>query len=202
MKWFYEIIYGRFRAPWDVGPRKELVDLVESGKLRPGKAIDLGSGTASNCIFLAQQGFEVTGVDFSSAAIELGRKRAKEARVQVDFIQDDLTDLKHVSGPFDLLVDYGTLDDLSREHRRLYLQNVLPLTKSGSLFILFCFEWVKRWWERPFYHLLACEPGEIQYRFHRYFEIEKISGEASGKGFPAGYAVYLMKRNHAPSPNF
>ena len=32
MKWFYELVYGRFRAPWDVGPRKELVELVESGR--------------------------------------------------------------------------------------------------------------------------------------------------------------------------
>lgn len=36
---------------------------MESGKLQPGRAIDLGNGTASNCIFLARHGFEVTGVD-------------------------------------------------------------------------------------------------------------------------------------------
>lgn len=32
MKWFYELVYNRFRAPWDIGPRKELVELVESGR--------------------------------------------------------------------------------------------------------------------------------------------------------------------------
>ena len=76
MKSFYEVVYSRFRAPWDIGPRKELVELVDSGRLRPCKAIDLGSGTASNCVFLAQRGFDVTGVDYAAAAIELGRKRA------------------------------------------------------------------------------------------------------------------------------
>ncbi len=86
MKWFYELIYGRFKAPWDIGPRAEPIDLVESGQLQPCKVIDLGSGTASNCIFLAQRGFNVTGVDFAAAAIELGRKRAAEAGVQVVFI--------------------------------------------------------------------------------------------------------------------
>jgi ubiquinone/menaquinone biosynthesis C-methylase UbiE len=194
MKWFYEVVYGRFRAPWDIGPRKELVELVESGRIQPCKAIDLGSGTASNCVFLAQHGFEVTGVDFAAAAIDMGRQRAKEARVRVDFIQDDLTNLKHVSGTFDLLVDYGTMDDLSRENRDLYVQNVLPLTHKGSQFVFYCFEWPIRWWERPFYHLLACEPGEVERRFHKYFEIEKIAGEVSNKGFPAGYGIYLMKR--------
>ena len=73
MKAFYEIVYSRFRAPWDIGPRRELVELVESGRIKPCKAIDLGSGTASNCIFLAQHGFQVTGVDFASAAVDLGK---------------------------------------------------------------------------------------------------------------------------------
>src|SRR4030067_150616 len=125
-------MYSRFRAPWDIGPRRELVELVESGRLRPCQAIDLGSGTASNCVFLAQRGFDVTGVDYAAAAIELGRKRAAQAGVQVNFIQDDLTNLRHVNGTFDLLVDYGTLDDLRPPQRDRYMQNVLPLTRPGS----------------------------------------------------------------------
>jgi 2-polyprenyl-3-methyl-5-hydroxy-6-metoxy-1,4-benzoquinol methylase len=58
-----------------------LVELVESGRIQPCRAIDLGSGTASNCIFLAKKGFDVTGLDFSESAIELGRTRANEAGV-------------------------------------------------------------------------------------------------------------------------
>lgn len=194
MKWFYDITYRYFRAPWDIGPRKELVELVESGRLPPGKAIDLGSGTASNCIFLAQRGFSVTGLDYALAAIELGRKRAAEAGVQVDFIQDDLTDLQHVNGTFDLLVDYGTLDDLKPKARDLYLQNVLPLTRPGSRFLLYCFEWPPRWWEHLFYSRLALDMGEAERRFGEYFEIERIAGETDYSRWPSGFSVYLMKR--------
>src|SRR4030065_26638 len=132
MKWFYRLVYVRFRAPWDIGPRKELVDLVNAGRIKPCKAIDLGSGTASNAVFLAQHGFDVTGVDLAAAAIELGRKRAAEARVTVNFVQDDLTHPQHVTGPFDLLVDYGTLDDLVAKDRDLYVRNVLPLAHAGT----------------------------------------------------------------------
>ena len=120
MRWFYNVVYRYFRAPWDVGPRKELVELVESGRLTPCRAIDLGSGTASNCVFLAQRGFDVTGVDFSPAAIELGKKRAAEAGVHVHFVVGDLTDLRGIAGTFDLLVDYGTLDDLKPPQRDRY----------------------------------------------------------------------------------
>ena len=197
MKTFYEIIYSHFRAPWDIGPRRELVELVESGRIKPCKAIDLGSGTASNCIFLAQHGFQVTGVDFASTAVELGKDRAAEAGVMVDFIQDDLTDLKNVSGSFDLLVDYGTLDDLHPSQRDLYLQNVLLLTHPGSLFVLYCFEWQPRGWEHLVYDRLALRLNEANERFSRYFEIEKIAGEQNLTGFPRGWSVYLMMRNQA-----
>jgi SAM-dependent methyltransferase len=194
MKWFYEVLYGRFRAPWDIGPRQELVELVENGRLTPCIAIDLGSGTASNCIFLAQHGFEVTGVDFAQAAIDLGNKRAQAANVSVNFIRDDLTHLQHVRGTFDLLVDYGTLDDLKPLQRDRYLQNVLPLTHTGSRFLLFCFEWEPRWYERPYFSSMALRPGEAERRFVPYFSIEKFAAESGLKGLPRGWAVYLMTR--------
>ncbi len=197
MKWFYELMYGRFRAPWDIGPRQELVKLVESGRLTPCTAIDLGSGTASNCIFLAQHGFEVTGVDFAQAAIELGNQRAQAASVSVNFIRDDLTNLQNVRGSFDLLVDYGTLDDLQPAQRELYLQNVLPLTRTGSRFLLFCFEWEPHWYERPYFSSMAMLPGEAEHRFAPYFSIERYAGESGLNGLPRGWAVYLMTRKEA-----
>lgn len=192
MKAFYNVTYRYFRAPWDIGPRKELVELVEIGRIKPCRAIDLGSGTASNCIFLAQHGFEVTGVDYSAAAIELGRRRAEAAGVNVNFIQDDLTNLRHLRGEYDLLVDYGTLDDLKPAKRDLYIQNVLPLAHHGSLFLLYCFEWNPRWYERFFFSSIALESGEAVDRFSPHFEIERYAGETYKSGFPRGWAVYLM----------
>jgi SAM-dependent methyltransferase len=199
MKLFYGITYRRGRAPWDIGPRKELVDLVEGGQLQPGRAIDLGSGTGSNSIFLAQHGFDVTGVDYASAAIEESRAKAEAAGVEVDFWVDDLTELRHVDGTFDLLVDYGTLDDLVSKDRDLYTENVLPLARPGSQFLLYCFEWQPRWWERllfrlAFFGAMAMEPGEIERRFGEHFEIERIAGQVDYSNWPPGYAVYLMTR--------
>ncbi len=199
MKLFYNTTYRYFRAPWDSGPREELVRLVESGRLRPGPAIDLGSGTASNCIFLAQHGFDVTGLDYAEAAVALGEQRAGQAGVHVRFVQDDLTQLRHVTGTYDLLIDYGTLDDLSPRDRDLYVRNVLPLTRAGSQFLLFCFEWPLAAWERAvirlgFFGAMALEPGEAERRFGEYFDIERVAEGRNERGWPRGYAAYLMKR--------
>jgi SAM-dependent methyltransferase len=198
MKWLYELMY-RYSVvpiPYDIGPREELVSLVERGRIRPSRAIDLGSGTGSNVIYLAQHGFDVTGVDFSPAAIEMGRVRAREAGVEVTFIEDDLTNLQHVNDTFDLLVDYGTLDDLRPPQRDLYMKNVLPLAHQDSLFLLYCFEWELRWWERllAIFGAMAMEPGEAERRFGEYFEIERVAGGKTGSRFMPAYATYLMAR--------
>ncbi len=193
MKWLYELMYRYpfISIPWDTGPREELVSLVESGRVKPGRAIDLGSGTASNVVYLAQHGFDVTGVDYSPAAIEMGRLRAREAGVEVTFIEDDLTNMQHVNGTFDLLMDYGTLDDLRTPQRDLYMKNVLPLIHQGSLFLLYCFEWWPLWWERPFIDRLGVllRPGEAERRFGEYFEIERLAEIKSGH---RSSATYLM----------
>jgi SAM-dependent methyltransferase len=198
MKWIYELVYrySFVPIPYDVGPRDELVNLVESGRIQPCRAIDLGSGTASNVIYLAQHGFDVTGVDYSPAAIELGRARAREAGVEVTFIEDDLTNLQQVNDTFDLLVDYGTLDDLNPSERDLYMKNVLPLTHQNSLLLLFCFEWKTRWWERllTFIGTMAIEPGEAQHRFGEFFTTERIAGGNTGSSFMPAEATYLMTR--------
>ena len=196
MKLLYDVIYRFFRAPWDIGARPELVNLVESGKIKPGRAIDLGSGTASNVIFLAQHGFNVTGIDFSLPAVEKGRKMASENKVKAAFFQDNLTRLSRDYGTFDLLVDYGTFDDLSLKNRQEYLRNILPLTKAGSRFLIFVFEWPLRWWEKLKNYHFALEPGEIKEFFGEYFNIERIARftPQNPKEITRGNATYLMIR--------
>jgi 2-polyprenyl-3-methyl-5-hydroxy-6-metoxy-1,4-benzoquinol methylase len=78
MKIGYDVWYRFGTPPWVGDARSELVELVGSGVLAPGRAIDLGCGVGDNAIFLAQHGFEVTGVDFAPAAI--ARARAKGER--------------------------------------------------------------------------------------------------------------------------
>jgi SAM-dependent methyltransferase len=196
-KLVYELGYRYFRMPWEMGPRQELVQLIENGRITPSRAIDLGCGTGSNAIFLAQKGFDVTGVDYASSAIEKARRKADGLKVKVEFIVDDLTNLQKVKGTFDFLVDYGALDDLSPRNRNLYVANILPLVHHGSCFLLWCFEWRLSWWERILTRLLpfgalALEPGEAERRFGEYFKIERIAGETKMRGWPRGFAAYLM----------
>ena len=115
------------------------------------------------------------------------------------FLVEDLTGLRSVTGRFDVLVDYGTFDDLTVRQRAAYLENIVPLAAPGSVFLLWCFEWPLRWWERLIARVIgippALEPGEVERLFGGWFEIEKVAGAINfTAGYPPGYAAYLMTR--------
>jgi SAM-dependent methyltransferase len=86
VKLFYEVGYRRFTLPWEGGPRSELVGLVESERLQPCRAVDLGCGSGSNATYLAAHGFEVTGIDFAASALAKAARLANEKNVHVDWI--------------------------------------------------------------------------------------------------------------------
>jgi len=201
--WIYSTWYRRFPVPWDVGPRAELIALVQGGRIKPCRAVDLGCGTGSNAIFLAQHGFEVTGVDFAQGAIEKAIAKRNAAGVDVEFVVDDLTNLHGVTGPFSFALDYGVLDDLNYKDRAKYVDTLLRLTTPGSQYLLWCFEWEPRWWE-PWHQLMALVPGEAQARFGKDFDIERVAGqEPDFSKYPPAFAAYLMRRrpqavSHAP----
>ena len=61
-----------------------------ASKLRPGRALDLAAGSGRNALWLAGQGWQVTAVDGSSAAIEVLRARATERHLAISAIVANL----------------------------------------------------------------------------------------------------------------
>jgi SAM-dependent methyltransferase len=200
MKLHYDLWYRFGTPPWVGDARSELVRLVESGVLPLGRAIDLGCGEGDNAIFLARRGFDVTAVDFAPSAIAKARAKAHDAGVEVEFIVDDFTKLTKVRRPFDLLVDYGSFDDLNPRQRAAYVRHVVPLANPGAKFLLWCFEWEPTRTERavmalfPFINL-TLRPGEVEGRFAHAYDVERIGGESGLDTWPRGWAAYLMTRN-------
>jgi SAM-dependent methyltransferase len=65
---FWEEFYGE-SGPWTGNPNAALVTELERQPLRPGSALDVGCGTGGDAIWLAAEGWSVTGVDISRAAL-------------------------------------------------------------------------------------------------------------------------------------
>ena len=71
--------YAASDMVWSSEPNQFVVTLTDD--LEPGTAIDLGAGEGRNALWLADRGWAVTAVDFSSVAVERGRARAGGANV-------------------------------------------------------------------------------------------------------------------------
>ena len=71
--------YAASDLVWSAEPNAFVVALVDD--LRPGTAIDLAAGEGRNALWLADNGWQVTAVDFSAVAVERGRARPGGDRV-------------------------------------------------------------------------------------------------------------------------
>jgi methyl halide transferase len=96
-------------TPWDCGtPSPELMRFLEERKLKPCRMLEVGCGTGTNAVYLAQLGFEVTAVDLSEVALDRARAKSKDADVSIKFIQADITSPPELGGPFPFVFDRGT----------------------------------------------------------------------------------------------
>jgi len=123
--------------PWNIeSPPAVLVDLVERGKVRPCRAVDLGCGTGNYAMYLAGKGFAITGIDSSITAIRIARKNAEQRNLSCRFIVADLLgDLQEVPGTFDFAFDWEFLHHIFPVDREKYLGNVRKILKSGALYL-------------------------------------------------------------------
>src|ERR1700758_5443785 len=63
--------YASGQLPWDTGvPEPLLVEFVTSGAVMPGSTLEIGAGTGTNAVWMAERGFDVLGVDISPLAVE------------------------------------------------------------------------------------------------------------------------------------
>ncbi len=93
--------------PWDTGrPCPHLLDALRAG-LVVGRVLEVGCGTGTNAVLLAQRGFKVVAVDLSPRAIELAREKARAAGVDVDFRVHDMLAGPVEGGPFAFVYDRG-----------------------------------------------------------------------------------------------
>ena len=80
--------YAERERIWSGRPNTALVDTVSP--LPPGRALDLGCGEGADSIWLAEQGWTVTGVDVSTTAIERARAEAEHRELDITWVAADL----------------------------------------------------------------------------------------------------------------
>lgn len=92
---------------WSSNPNQLLqqeVDAIDPGIDGPGTALDLGCGEGRNAIWLAEQGWRVTAIDFASEGIGKARKLAQSKNAKVEWRCADVMHYAMGEGEYDLIV--------------------------------------------------------------------------------------------------
>jgi SAM-dependent methyltransferase len=119
--------------PWDTGrPSSELERVLTQYAIQPCRALEIGCGTGTNSVWLAQQGFEVTGVDLAPLAVEQAQRRARAAGVNAHFLAANVLELPELAGPFAFFFDRGCFHAVRRSAPREYAPAVAGQLAVGA----------------------------------------------------------------------
>ncbi len=188
--YWYSYLFGQ--AGWDTGiVPPEIAALIEDEKLPAGRVIDLGCGTGTTSIYLAQHGWQGVGIDYLPYPIWVARRKARQAGVseQLHFIVGDVTKLDRLplGTDFDLAVDIGCGHSLPAQSLPTYARSLACLVRPGGLLMLYMF--------RPSpEHPVGLEPQDVEALFAPSFRlIWSNLGEDSSARVNSGWYRFVRE---------
>jgi cyclopropane fatty-acyl-phospholipid synthase-like methyltransferase len=144
-------------------------ELDERKIINEGKFLDLGTGPATQVIWLAKRGFRVIGSDLSQAAINRARK-IYAIEENINFMVDDILNSKFNENEFDYIFDRGCFHVLSTADRQNYIKKIKGILKANRILFLKCFSDKEPRQEGPY----KFSQDEIRDIFEESFRIDSI----------------------------
>jgi SAM-dependent methyltransferase len=103
----WEQRYELGTTPWDTGrPDEHLQRIVGDHPVTPCRALEVGCGTGTNAIWLAEQGFEVLATDVAAGALAQARRKLESTEGMVTLLHGSFPP---VAKPFDFAFDRGCM---------------------------------------------------------------------------------------------
>jgi ubiquinone/menaquinone biosynthesis C-methylase UbiE len=124
--------------PWDTGePAPELISFLSQPENSTiSQALDIGCGTGTNAIWLAQKGISVVATDLAPSAIQIALKKAEAQGVKVDFKVGDICQTNPVpENSQDLVFDRGVFHVIPKEQRHLFAERAARALKPGGFWL-------------------------------------------------------------------
>jgi 2-polyprenyl-3-methyl-5-hydroxy-6-metoxy-1,4-benzoquinol methylase len=178
------------QIPWHADkPEQELIELIESEKIRPLRVLDVGCGTGTDAIYLASIGSNVTAIDLSQEATNTARERANKAGVKVNFITGDFLDVEFDNESFDFVNDRGCFHHINPLQREDFITKVNNVLMGRSLYYLRCWSDKEEKAEGPY----KISKDVIHRIFSKYLDVGEIKDFRFGGKGSRGY-VCLMRR--------
>lgn len=129
--------YASGQMPWDTGqPEPMLVEFVTSGVVTPGPMLEIGAGTGTNAIWMADRGFDVLGVDVSPLAVERAHVKMEGRALRCRFAAWDFLVAPPPDGPFQFVFDRGCFHVFDEPgEREQFAAQVAAVLEPGGLWL-------------------------------------------------------------------
>lgn len=134
---FWERAWNMVKEPYTKLPDLEYLNTIPETltKRSVRSVLDLGCGTGWLSVFLAKQGFNVTGLDISLHAIKLARGWAEKEDLDIHFDVGDIAELPYPDGTFDAVVANSIFEHFPFEVAQVTLQKLKRILVPGGTFI-------------------------------------------------------------------
>ena len=132
----FDLSYLLGNAPWDSGiSPPELYDFIAAHPA--GRALDIGCGTGTNIITLANAGWQAAGFDYSAGAVKIAKRKIQNAKIAAEVFTDDATRMRNARGSFDLALDLGCFHGI--QNKADYLTQLTRVLAPNGFWLLYGF---------------------------------------------------------------
>lgn len=153
--------------------KRYIEDIFKFYGVSPVDIVDLACGTGTMSILLAQQGYNVIGVDNSEDMLFVAREKSRKQGLQIPFICQDMQELE-LHRPVDavLILCDGVNYIIDRDELRKVMLSIYKVLKSGGILI---FD-ISSYYKLAFIlgnRLMADNDEEVSLIWKNYFDPEK-----------------------------
>lgn len=121
---------------WDTGiSPPELINFLENHA--PGRGLDVGCGTGTNLLTMAEYGWHVAGMDIALLPVLKARKKLCVSGYQTDIVMGSATGKRFDKRQFDFVLDIGCFHSLNEKDRELYRGNLQRWLATGGHFLIY-----------------------------------------------------------------
>jgi SAM-dependent methyltransferase len=131
----YDELYRSAPELWSGRPNRQLV--VEGSGLAAGSALDAGCGEGADALWLAERGWQVTAVDFSTVALDRAAARARDRGLgdRIEWRHADLHAWTPPEGRFDLVTAHY-LHSRGADRPALFERLAAAVAPGGTLLVV------------------------------------------------------------------
>jgi S-adenosylmethionine-dependent methyltransferase len=159
--------------------RREIIPWIDSARtLKDRRILEVGCGTGSSTVALAEQGARVTAIDIDEGALMVAKRRASVFGVEAEFQSLNAQEISRAftGSTFDVIIFFACLEHMTVAERLASLSSAWSMLPADGLLIIV--ETPNRLWymddhtsQLPFFHWL---PNDLAFAYAKFSQRENF----------------------------